>query len=983
MLKKNSMLACAAAILLCSSILTGANLYDPSYKWSTVKTNNFYIHFHDGNKSSALRAAEIAEKHYPRLTKNMKWKPWSRTHVILADSSDQANGWATPFPHNTIVIYLTRPYLDEELANFEDWLELVFIHEFTHILNLDTVTGIPLALRYAPGRYMFPNATLPIWALEGSAVHSESIFGGMGRNNSVYTDMILRTDISESAWKDISEGSVFPREWPRGSVPYLYGGAFVAWLEKYYGAGNFAEYFQENGDNLIPYSDSIYPIPYFYNKDAKDVYGKGFGELWKEWSASAKKKYEAQIESIKKGGITSARFVSDPEADSTMPVFSPDGKYLFYIESHPRKNRSLVRYSLEKKSAEKLCEVNRPSGLAPYGEKSALTADVEYYNSFSLFTELFIYDTAYTQTTKRLRGTHIDFSPRSGRMIAASINENRYSLTVYEKEGAPLELIKNSDIQITFPALSPDGNTALFIIKDTIGSDIALCDISLKKFTRLTNDRPNELHPRFTPDGKKIIFSSDRDGAFNIYEMNISDGAVRRVTNLIGGGFHPALSPDGRTIAFANYGKNGHTVSVMDYKPDEKISRSGKSSPLDPAIFISSIKPSHDESLKTYDYNPLNSLSPPFIIPIIFLAEYYPKKYEWGFGFSTMGNDALARHSYALSAAGYSETKRAVIEASYTYSRLRPDITIGYYDDSLFFGEDNFPVKGNYSMTRTMTRSGYAMLTFPWIKFNSLKFLSFYTAVEKQTDDYSAAYWLPAVRKENIDSAAGAAFYYDSTKLYPYSISPENGRSLILSAKRKHHEFDYSPAIYVLLSEYAEYLSAPGKSAVFMLRARGGYSIINRDYAEPFSLGRFEKGASGIPENSWGIRGYPAGAESAYRFASATAEYRLPVLQADAGFDIAPLMFRDLWINFFAEGGNLWESSFSTADTRLSAGAELNITFTVGYQANLTGYLGYARGFSKGGEDQIYFAVGTLFEGAFKNRKSAAAASIKNQFISN
>ena len=67
--------------------------------------------------------------------------PPRRTHVVLADQTDLANGWATPLPYNTIVVNAVLAVGRRVHRHFDDWLRLVFTHEFTHIVHLDRSEG--------------------------------------------------------------------------------------------------------------------------------------------------------------------------------------------------------------------------------------------------------------------------------------------------------------------------------------------------------------------------------------------------------------------------------------------------------------------------------------------------------------------------------------------------------------------------------------------------------------------------------------------------------------------------------------------------------------------------------------------------------------------------------------------------------------------------------------------------------------------------
>ena len=128
------------------------------------------------------------------------------THVVLANQSDLPNGYATPLPYNTIVIYPASP-AGSEFAT-DDWLRLVFTHEFTHIVHLDRSEGWARVFRGLFGRIpiAFPNLFLPGWQLEGLASFEESAITGMGRGNFGTTSQ-RRTSLPPRTWAPHVDGT--------------------------------------------------------------------------------------------------------------------------------------------------------------------------------------------------------------------------------------------------------------------------------------------------------------------------------------------------------------------------------------------------------------------------------------------------------------------------------------------------------------------------------------------------------------------------------------------------------------------------------------------------------------------------------------------------------------------------------------------------------------------------------------------------------
>src|SRR5262249_44710843 len=139
-------LVCALAIPVRAS-----SLIDPKLRFRTFATPHFIIYFHQGEDATASRLATIAEDAWRALRTHLSPPP-PLTHVGLVDQSEIANGWASPLPRNTITILASWPPGVEFIGNLDDWLRLVFTHEFTHIVHLDRSEGWARLVRSVFGR---------------------------------------------------------------------------------------------------------------------------------------------------------------------------------------------------------------------------------------------------------------------------------------------------------------------------------------------------------------------------------------------------------------------------------------------------------------------------------------------------------------------------------------------------------------------------------------------------------------------------------------------------------------------------------------------------------------------------------------------------------------------------------------------------------------------------------------------------------------
>src|SRR4029079_13180888 len=111
----------------------------------------FSIHFHQGEDALARRLAAIAEDVWQKLGAPLGVQPPVHTDVVLVYQTELSNGFATPLPYNTIVVTAAWPAGVESIGRTDDWLRLVFTHEFTHIVHLDPSEGGARGVRRAFG----------------------------------------------------------------------------------------------------------------------------------------------------------------------------------------------------------------------------------------------------------------------------------------------------------------------------------------------------------------------------------------------------------------------------------------------------------------------------------------------------------------------------------------------------------------------------------------------------------------------------------------------------------------------------------------------------------------------------------------------------------------------------------------------------------------------------------------------------------------
>ncbi len=268
--------ALVASALLGAATANAASLFDPSLRFRQLRTEHFVIYFHQGEGRLAQRLGSVAEETWHLLRPRVSLSPPALTRVILADQTELWNGYATPLPRDTIVIYPVWPSGSE--LPFDDWLRIAFTHEFTHIVHLDRSEGWARIPRAILGRtaYAFPNWFLPAWQIEGLATYEESVITGEGRLHAGDFLAIVGEGAARKRFEPLDRVNGGLTDWPGGAAVYAYGVGFHAYLADRFGAQTLATLADRTARSL----------PYTGTRAFKTVYGQPLGTLWREYRGS-------------------------------------------------------------------------------------------------------------------------------------------------------------------------------------------------------------------------------------------------------------------------------------------------------------------------------------------------------------------------------------------------------------------------------------------------------------------------------------------------------------------------------------------------------------------------------------------------------------------------------------------------------------------------------------------------------------------------
>jgi hypothetical protein len=620
-----------AAVLLAAALPAHAQLIDSSRNWRTAETAHFRIHFEDEVRATATRVGDIAERAHALVTRELAWTPGGKVDIVLYSGVDLANGFATPLPFNLSGIFLTAPS-EGELIDRAEWLELVILHELTHIVHLDKAEGAPGGVRRVFGRILwtFPNALQPTWVIEGLAVHSESRIGnGVGRLRSPHFEAQMR-DERRRGFMSLREINADGRRAPLNRN-YLYGGYFFDYLIRTYGKDAAVRYVSWYSRQLLPFR---------LNNSTYELTDKPMDVVWSEFLADLTREIDTRAAPVLAQPQRIGDAVRTPWFDIDDIAVAPNGD-LYVAASDGVGAPALRRYRPGAARAETLARLNPFARIRVGADGAVLIAQPEMCRSIELLYDLYVWRErgGLTRLTHCGRMLHATWFGTEGRIAAIRNNRAGATEVVLVKDGAVERtlLAAESGRQWLDIAAAPDGGIVLIGKRAGRFEIVRFDPVSGARRVLHADEHPKSaLH--VGADGA-IGFIATAGGVPNVWRL--VDDSLSRVTHA-----HTAVTQFGGAAA------DGSLALAVLADGKSQLQRIGAAAPLDTQrardaqVAAPALLPPAAANVALADerrYNPLPSLLPRAWFPVTFAD-----KGTFALGASIFGADALGQHAYLL-----------------------------------------------------------------------------------------------------------------------------------------------------------------------------------------------------------------------------------------------------------------------------------------------------------------------------------------------
>jgi hypothetical protein len=902
--------ALAGALLLVAGIshpAAAANRYDPRLRFRTIATPRFSIHFHQGEEAVARRLAIIAEEVADRTARELGIAN-GRVHVILVDQNDLSNGWAIPAPYNMIEIAAAAPSGESSLGNSDDWLRLVFSHEYTHIVHLDKARGWIGGLRRLFGRspLLYPNLFLPLWQIEGLATYNESVLTGKGRVPAGDFRVIINRAAAERRFDPIDRANGGLVAWPGGAAQYAYGAYFHQYLAERFGPQAVARLADDTSGRL----------PYFGVRGFRKVFGRSLGDLWTDFEADTRRR--ARDEPTARVRLTHHGF------SVRAPAFSGSGR-LFYSVSNPHGFPSLMELPREGGAPRRLAD--RYLGNRIAAANGRLVFDqIEFERNVALQSDLYAVAESggpVRRLTERARAADPDISP-DGRTIVCTVQSaDRRALATMPLPvaggiGTPAVLRSEELTDYSSPRWSPDGRSIVVERRRVRGpSEIVIIDAANRATRTIVSSADARNVTPFWWSDRTILFSSDRNGEpFGIYAVDVATGAVRKLEGAGPSAQSPVVSPDGRDLVFIGYTADGYDLFSLPLASAVWTSLAAVPSPA-----ASPESPALAGGTADAVYRPWRTLAPHFWTPIV-----ESDNGEASAGAATTGMDALGRHAYAATLAWTTARSRPDWSIAYAYDRWWPTLFASLSDDTDPWRDGEIRTReinvGALFVARRV-RHSHTMLA----EFNA------------SSDGFACADCATPVDSAIRRRAIRIGWGFDSRRSYGYSISGESGAAVRTTWETAPEALGSEAGTGAMTFDLRTYHPAGLRHGVLAVRAAGASAWGDARARRTFSAGGSgpQTGGFDVGTGAVGlIRGIETDAVVGERAAVLNMDYRFPLWTVERGVGTVPVFFRTIHAAIFADGGHAWTGRFRWSDVRGSLGAELSIDAVLGYALPVT-----------------------------------------------
>jgi hypothetical protein len=536
----------------------------PSVKWRKISSPNFDIIYPTNSSIEAYRLSHLMEGLYTPVSASLGGPP-HKIPIVLQNQNAISNGFVTISPRRSEFYYM--PPQRHTFLGTNDWLELLAVHEFRHVVQFEHGnTGLTRLGHLAFGqnvRAFLGNIAVPLWFWEGDAVALETVMTPSGRGRIPEFDMLFRANLLERG------GFNYHKQYLRSfkhNVPNHY---VTGYLLSTYLRGKY----DYNPWERITERAFKWPIiPFTFSLAMKKETGMG---LERTYDASLLELEYLYREQFDRTELTESTLVHGPErkrtyTDYELPIYLRSGLKLA-LKSGIGDIEQWITW--DEKGKEKVIYtpgIINQTGYATGGTHKIAWVEFEFDPRWRMrtYSVVKIFDTKKNKLEvlrKKTKHIAVAISPDDRYLALINANEQgKFNLEIWDLNvKMPVKKWDFEDSFISHVTWA-DNNEEITYVKHERGAKSVISrNVWLETERELippSND--NVAFPQKIEN--YLYYSAPTDGVDNIYAKDLLNEEVYQVVSSKYGAFHPSFSSDKKTMLYTDFTKDGFEIRQIE-----------------------------------------------------------------------------------------------------------------------------------------------------------------------------------------------------------------------------------------------------------------------------------------------------------------------------------------------------------------------------------------------------------------------------------
>ncbi|MES2802877.1 MAG: hypothetical protein V4654_10320 [Bdellovibrionota bacterium] len=931
---------------------------DSREKWQMLTTPHFEIFYSAEHHDLGLYYSRIAELSYAEIMTIFTVAPKEKIVVILNDSTDAPNGFATLLPYPYMMIYPVQAGRDDALSESAEWAKELFVHELAHIFQLYPAEDYYKFAKPFFGSIIAPNLLLPLWWKEGMAVEIESRFTHQGRTRSYFQDAGIRALVLEKKLFSytLAEANEMLPTWPYGGRPYLFGSMLM---------GDIGAKDQGKAINDLTLGHAS-RLPYFIETPHERIFGNNYESHYLLTLDTYQRQAEDQINQLNTVSATTTTAIDPKLISGRHPRFNTTGTTLGIVSLDKKgKKVSFYNFDGETKKWNKQKFKKSPTGdissfeFHPYQNKIVF-AKIDLVDNKRSFSDLYIFnldEDKETQITKSARARYPIWNNQGTVLYYISTFNGKTQLKALNVATESTDQLLETDFAERLHEIALHNDRELFVgIKDNKGNiKTKVFDLATHTLSDLKFSAPEVEHLKYRFG--KVYFTSVKNGVPNIYQYK-NEAEETPVSHLLTGALDFDVNKDNLAIATIHTagGFAVHSFDLQVYKSLPKISNRFR----DRYNYIE--RPTPEFEATTENAKALKYLYPHYWIPFVATSSANNSVF---FQAVTGSQDPLLIHRYNLAVDYDSYIKKMGYDFDYVNAAFNWPFT--------FSAQRNFKPIGNTKIF--IERSDASLGVIPDTFKISSKLL------------VNAGLQFSEVDQSDLRTQHAGPYLqvsYKSIQQTAFDIYPTSGWGAFIQLENQKSTEHDAPDF---LGSYDQATgSLLGYNSLWLPDDHSMYGKLNFLHTLQKVSSRFGTSNAVLPTLAdstlpdFVLRGYGSGQFFGSRMATLNTEYRFPLETLNKGSGTYLYYLKRVNGAVVVDGLTVSGGAFDKDDVLKaenmsrsfwSAGAEIRLETTLGYLLPVNFIFGYYRPLSpQYAKDDAQFGFSLQLGGGIPGRQS-------------